>query len=115
MTRASSDLLGSWPITFLNVRRPTSGSVIPASVYLPMSAGIPYRSSKAIRQDAAPAPPLEIRVPSMSNRTAMRSVDAVGAAVFSTPATSTTRPSLNVAPEVSLATQPEALVERQVG
>jgi acyl-CoA hydrolase len=35
-----------------------------------MSAGMPYRSSKARRQEAAPAPPLEISVPSTSNRTA---------------------------------------------
>ena len=75
MTRASSRLLGSWPITFLNVSRPTSGSVIPASVYFPMSAGIPYRSSNASRHEAAPAPPLEISVPSTSNRTAMSRFD----------------------------------------
>src|SRR3954466_10130617 len=37
-----------------------------------MSAGIPYSSSKASFQAAAPAPPVVTRVPSMSNRMATR-------------------------------------------
>src|SRR5262245_54219602 len=41
---------------------------MPASVNLPMSAGTPYSSSKARRHDAAPAPPVSITLPSMSNR-----------------------------------------------
>ena len=36
-----------------------------------MSAGIPYRSWNASRHATAPAPPLEISVPSMSNRIAV--------------------------------------------
>jgi hypothetical protein len=47
---------------------------MPASVNLPISAGIPYSSSKASRQDAAPAPPVFRRVPSISNRIAIRSL-----------------------------------------
>src|SRR5271154_4297130 len=38
-----------------------------------MSAGMPYSSSKASRHESAPAPPVMINVPSMSNRIAMRS------------------------------------------
>jgi hypothetical protein len=45
---------------------------MPVSVNLPMSAGMPYSSSKAIRQAAAPAPPVMISVPSMSNSAAIR-------------------------------------------
>jgi hypothetical protein len=41
MTVASSKGEGLWPITLVNVSLPTTGSVIPASVNLPMSAGIP--------------------------------------------------------------------------
>jgi hypothetical protein len=42
------------------------------SVNSPMSAGMPYSSSKANRQAAAPAPPVMISVPSMSNSAAIR-------------------------------------------
>jgi len=35
----------------------------------PMSAGIPYSSSKACFHASAPAPPVETSVPSMSKRT----------------------------------------------
>src|SRR4051794_9241098 len=47
---------------------------MPASVNWPMSAGMPYSSSNAYRQLRAPAPPVEIRVPSMSKRTAWGSL-----------------------------------------
>src|SRR5215216_5706365 len=50
---------------------------MPVSVNLPMSAGMPYSSSKAIRQAAAPAPPVMISVPSMSNSAAIRLVISV--------------------------------------
>src|SRR3954447_13617830 len=74
MTVASSRAVGSWPTAALNVRRATVGSGIPASVNWPMSAGMPYSSSNAYRQLRAPAPPVEIRVPSMSKRTAWGSL-----------------------------------------
>jgi hypothetical protein len=45
---------------------------MPASVNSPMSAGMPYSSSNASRQEAAPAPPELISVPSMSNRIVTR-------------------------------------------
>src|SRR5215211_9184813 len=57
-------------MTCLNVPRATSGSVQPASVYWPMSAGMPTTLSNAHFHDFAPAPPVEISVPSMSNSTA---------------------------------------------
>src|SRR5215211_6581207 len=47
---------------------------MPVSVNSPMSAGMPYSSSKANRQAAAPAPPVIMRVPSMSNSAAIRLV-----------------------------------------
>ena len=50
---------------------------MPVSVNLAMSAGMPYSSSKAIRQAAAPAPPVMISVPSMSNSAAIRLVISV--------------------------------------
>src|SRR5829696_973481 len=50
---------------------------MPVSVNLPMSAGMPYSSSKALRQAAAPAPPVMISVPSMSNSAAIRLVISV--------------------------------------
>src|SRR5918997_5699175 len=71
MSAASSCRDGSRPITCWNVPRATSGSVHPASVYWPMSAGIPTTLSNAHFHDAAPAPPVEISVPSMSNSTAI--------------------------------------------
>src|SRR3954451_18423057 len=74
ITVATSRALGSWPTAALNVRRATVGSVMPASVNSPMSAGMPYSSSNAYRQLRAPAPPVEIRVPSMSKRTAWGSL-----------------------------------------
>src|SRR3954467_7923655 len=74
MTVASSRAVGSWPTAAVNVRRATVGSVIPASVNSPMSAGMPYSSSNAYRQLRAPAPPVEMSVPSMSKRTAWGSV-----------------------------------------
>src|SRR3954447_10308918 len=70
MTVATSRALGSWPMALLKVSRATVGSVMPASVNSPMSAGMPCRVSNACRQLRAPAPPVEISVPSMSNRTA---------------------------------------------
>src|SRR5215217_277245 len=47
---------------------------MPVSVNFPMSAGMPYSSSKASRQAAAPAPPVMISVPSISNSAAIRLV-----------------------------------------
>src|SRR2546423_7612503 len=70
MSLAISSSDGSRPRTPANVRRPTSGSVIPPVVYLPMSASTPYSSAKAPRQLRVVAPPDEMSVPSMSNRTA---------------------------------------------
>jgi len=70
MTFASSVGEGSRPITLVNVSLPTTGSVIPASVNLPMSAGIPYSSLNAQRQLLAPAPPVVIKRPSTSKRIA---------------------------------------------
>ena len=67
MSCASSSGVGSRPITAAKVFAPTSGSVIPASVNSPMSAGIPYSSSNACFHATAPAPPVETSVPSMSN------------------------------------------------
>src|SRR3954454_4016859 len=52
-----------------NVLRATTGSVSPASVWDPISAGMPCSCSNAKRQLRAPAPPLVMSVPSMSNRT----------------------------------------------
>src|SRR4051794_28401635 len=74
MTVASSRAVGSCPTAALKVRRATIGSVMPASVNAPMSAGMPYSSSNAYRQLRAPAPPVEMSVPSMSKRTAWGSV-----------------------------------------
>src|SRR3954470_11585704 len=70
ISSAISLRVGSRPITCLKVPRATSGSVHPASVYWPMSAGMPTTLSNAHFHDAAPAPPVEISVPSMSNNTA---------------------------------------------
>src|SRR5436190_13069631 len=86
MTVATSRALGSWPTALLKVRRATVGSVMPASVNSPMSAGMPCSTSNAWRQLRAPAPPVEISVPSMSKRTACgsstpRSLTRVGLAV----------------------------------
>src|SRR3954471_6226700 len=74
MTVASSRAVGSCPTAALKVSLATVGSVMPASVNSPMSAGMPYNSSNAYRQLRAPAPPVEIRVPSMSKRTAWGSL-----------------------------------------
>src|SRR3954451_9762027 len=70
ISSAISLRVGSRPITCLKVPRATSGSVQPASVYWPMSAGMPTTLLNAHFHDRAPAPPVEISVPSMSNSTA---------------------------------------------
>ena len=49
---------------------PDVGVVMPVSVTLTISARMPYSSSNASRYEAAPAAPVMISVPSMSNRIA---------------------------------------------
>jgi hypothetical protein len=63
ISRENSFREGRRWITATKVRRPTSGSVIAASVNWPMSAGIPYSSSNANRHEAGSAPPVLISVP----------------------------------------------------
>src|ERR1700722_656135 len=64
----SSASVGSRFITSLNVVRPIAGSVIPAVECSAMSIFVSNSRSNAHAQLRAPAPPVSIRVPSMSNR-----------------------------------------------
>src|SRR6202042_2096425 len=64
----SSASVGSRSITSLNVVRPIAGSVIPAVECSAISIFVSNSRSNAHAQLRAPAPPVSIRVPSMSNR-----------------------------------------------
>src|SRR3954447_14597626 len=77
MAAASSWRSGSLPSTLRSPALPTSVSTWPDSVTPRMSTPTPCSSSKARRQAVAPAPPVVIRVPSMSKRTASISASLI--------------------------------------
>src|SRR5688500_8796900 len=86
---------------------------MPASVCRAMSAGIPYSSWNASRQDSAPAPPLWIKVPSMSKSSASRSCGASATVLLGVAPELLPHRGQQAIRELVFATRGEPLVERR--